>query len=93
MGNDQIALEHNYSSNINHFYGRERIEQKLTNINMYGLVRMLRKSTKNPIRRSRAKKERMFFLNAVNLSGKSPAMEINCLEGNRSEWFFCIDAP
>ena len=46
VGNNQTALEHNYSSNINHFYGRERTEQKLTNINMYGLVRMLEKSTK-----------------------------------------------
>ena len=46
LGNDQTALEHSYSSNINHFYGRERTEQKFTNINMYGLVRMLEKSTK-----------------------------------------------
>ena len=82
MRNDQTAPELNYSNNINPFCRRERTEQKLTNINMYGLVRMLGKSTKNPIRRSRAKKERMFFLNAVNLSRKSHAVEINCPEGN-----------
>ena len=46
VGNDQTAFEHNYSSNINHFYGRERTKQKLTSINMYGLIRMLGKSTK-----------------------------------------------
>ena len=46
VGNDQTTLEHNYSSNINHFYGRERTEQKLKNINIYGLVRMLGKSIK-----------------------------------------------
>ena len=46
MRNDQTALELNYSSNINHFYGRERTKQKLTNIKMYGLVSMIGKSTK-----------------------------------------------
>ena len=33
----------------------------------------------------------MFLLNAVNLSGKGPTMEINYLEGNDPEWFFCTD--
>ena len=41
VGNDQTTFEHNYNSNINHFYGRERTEQKWTSINMYGLIRML----------------------------------------------------
>ena len=34
----------------------------------------------------------MFLLNAVNLSGKSLAVEINCPEGNGPEWFFCTNA-
>ena len=41
VGNDQTALELNYSSNINCFYEKERTEQKLTSVNRYGLIRML----------------------------------------------------
>ena len=33
----------------------------------------------------------MFFLNAVNLSRKGLAVEINCPEGNGPEWFFYTD--
>ena len=40
-GNDQTTLTHNYSSNNNHFYGRERAEQEWTSINIYGLIRTL----------------------------------------------------
>ena len=38
------------------FYGRERTEQKLISINMYGLIRMFGKSTK--VRSAGAKLER-----------------------------------
>ena len=33
----------------------------------------------------------MSLLKAVNLSGKSPAVEVNRPEGNGSEWFFCVN--
>ena len=49
------------------------------------------KSTRNPIRKSKATKGRTFLLKAVNLSGKSPAVEVNRPEGNGFEWFFCVD--
>ena len=67
MGNDQTILELNYSSNINHFYRRERTEQKLKNINIYGLVRMLGKSIK--IRSAGAepkRKERSFSTRLIS---------------------------
>ena len=59
---------------------------------MHGLFINIREINQNLIRRSRAKKERTFLLNAVNLSRKSPTVEINCPKGNRLEWFFCTDA-
>ena len=41
----------------------------------------------NLIRRSKTTKGRTFLLKAVNLSGKSLAVEVNLPEGNGSEWF------
>ena len=39
------------------------------------------------IRRSKARDEKTFLLNAINFSEKSPAVEIKCPERNRPEWF------
>ena len=39
------------------------------------------------VRRNKAREERTFLLNAINLSGKSPVVEINCPKRNRPEWF------
>ena len=95
MGNVQTALELNYSSNINRFYGRERTEQRLKNmvgksIKIWSVgvepKRKERSFSTRLISQERVLSWRLTVLRETDLSGFSAQMLLEVFTESRISW-------